>query len=61
MRIVLWSHDGFNIAVRRKDQIRRYQRKLSKLVYERAQEKGIPVQLEWLKIKGAANLELRED
>jgi hypothetical protein len=47
MRIVLWSHDGFNIAVRGKCRIRAYQRKLSKLVLDRATQAGIPVRLEW--------------
>jgi hypothetical protein len=47
MRIVLWSHDGFNIAVRRKCRIQAYQRKLSKLVRDRATQAGIPVRLEW--------------
>ncbi len=47
LRLVIWSHDGFNIAVRRKDQILRYQQKLSKLVEERAQQVGIPARLEW--------------
>jgi hypothetical protein len=47
MRIVLWSHDGFNIAVRRKCRIRAYQQKLSKLVYDRATKAGIPVRLTW--------------
>ncbi len=47
MRVVIWSHDGFNIAVRRKDQIARYQRKLSTLVEERAKQIGIPARLEW--------------
>ena len=47
MRLVIWSHDGFHIAVRRKDQILRYQQKLSKLVAERAHETGIPARLEW--------------
>lgn len=51
MRVVLWSHDGFNIAVRKTDQITRYQQKLSKLVKERAQQKGIPAKLEWAKVK----------
>jgi hypothetical protein len=47
MRIVLWSHDGFNIAVRRKCRITAYQEKLSKLVLERATAAGIPVRLKW--------------
>ena len=47
MRLVIWSHDGFNIAVRRNDQIPRYQQKLSKLVEDRAQQVGIPARLEW--------------
>jgi hypothetical protein len=51
MRIVLWSHDGFNIAVRRKDQIPRYQRMLSTLVKERAHATGIPTRLEWRKVE----------
>ena len=51
MRLVIWSHDGFNIAVRRKDQIPRYQHQLSKLVDERAQLVGIPTKLEWHKGK----------
>ena len=50
MRLVIWSHDGFNIAVRRKDQILRYQQKLSTLVEERAQQNGIPARLEWRKV-----------
>ena len=49
-RLVIWSHDGFNVAVRRKDQIARYQRKLSTLVEERAQQIGIPARLEWRKV-----------
>jgi len=53
MRIVLWSHDGFNIAVRRKDQILSYQRLLSKLVEERGQAMGIPTRLEWTIVKEA--------
>ena len=51
MRLVIWSHDGFNVAVRRKDQIRRYQQKLSMLVEERAQQMGIPARLEWREVK----------
>jgi hypothetical protein len=47
MRLVIWSHDGFNIAVRRKDQILGYQRKLSTLAAERAKQMGIPATLEW--------------
>lgn len=51
MRLVMWSHDGFNIAVRRKDQIFRYQEKLSSLVQERAKQLGIPTRLEWNSFK----------
>ncbi len=51
MRLLIWSHDGFNIAVRRKDQIARYQRKLSTLVEERTQQIGIPARLEWRKVE----------
>ena len=51
MRLVIWSHDGFNIAVRRKDQIPRYQRKLSTLVEKRAHQTGIPIKIEWRTVK----------
>jgi hypothetical protein len=47
MRLVIWSHDGFNIAVRRKDQILSCQRKLSMMVAEKAKQMGIPATLEW--------------
>jgi len=47
MQLVLWSHDGFNVKVRRKEQIIRYQQHLSKLVSERAQQLGIPTKLEF--------------
>lgn len=47
MRLVIWSHDGFSIAVRRKVRIKAYQRKLSELVRDRATQAGIPVRLEW--------------
>jgi hypothetical protein len=57
MRIVLWSHDGFNIAVRRKDQIPSYQRLLSKLVEDRAQAMGIPTRLEWSTVIEAPRIE----
>ena len=52
LQLLLWSHDGFNIKVRRKEQVAAYQLKLSELVYERAQQKGIPTQLEWCAING---------
>jgi hypothetical protein len=47
MRLVIWSRDGFNIAVRRKVQIPAYQRKLSTLVAAKAKQMGIPATLDW--------------
>ena len=47
MKIVVWSHDGFNIAVRSRSRIPEYQQKLSEMVRARAIRLGIPVKLEW--------------
>lgn len=47
MRVVLWSHDGFNIAVRRTERIPFYQAKLAGLVQSGAAQLKIPTSLEW--------------
>jgi hypothetical protein len=47
MRLVLWAHDGFSIACRRKDRVFSYQKKLSALVGARLNELGIMTTLEW--------------
>ena len=46
-RLMLWQHDGFSIHILREDSREKWKDNISRAVSARAEELGIPTQLEW--------------